>query len=496
MKRTLSAALALLAAVSVFTACGDSDTTAPTENPTTTATPATEAVTAEPTMGDLAAAQIGNADFGGYAFRIVSPEPGKHFYYKAGAEENELFYEAESGDVLHDSIYRRNRAVEELLNVVITPMWSGDTHDNSITNLIKKSAMAGDDFCDAALNRLDYHVNLSTEHLLLNVYDIKSINLENPWWDQTIVSNFTIGGDQLYALCGDINYYDDYAVQALFGNKKLMNDLDLEIPYQAVRDGKWTFDMFTAMAKQGNADLNGDGQINKDDDRIGFSNHGSTVLHMIFAFDERMTTTTSDGTIAINYGSEKLYDTVSRIMEFVADDCVVIDPKYTYIDNFIAGRVLFFPDMIGSLATLRGMEDDFCVLPLPKADESQDGYSAYVSNGWTTAYAIPNSVADAERSGTVLEAMSAYSADHVTPALYDIMLTEKFVRDADSQEMLSYVWDSKAYDLACDLAWASNLRSVYDGMATKKQVDFVSKFEKVLPGVEKSLAKFLASFEE
>lgn len=495
MKRTLTAILALLAAVSVFTACGDSDTTAPTENPTTTATPATEAVTAEPTNGDLLAAQIGAVDYGGYEFRVVSPNPGKHFYHIAGPDENELYYESETGDILHDGVYRRNRAVEELLNITVTPLWSGDTHDNSITNLVRKSTMAGDDFADAALNRLDYTVNLSTEHLLYNLYDIKSVNLANPWWDRAIVSYFTIGGDQLYALCGDINFYDDYAVQAVYGNKKLMNDLDLEIPYQAVRDGRWTFDMFTAMARQGNADLNGDGKINKDDDRIGFSNHGGAVQHMIFAFGERMTRTEEDGSITINAGSESLYDAVSRTMQFFAEDCVVIDGKYTYIDNFKSGRVLFFPDMIGTLTTLRDMQEDFCVLPLPKADETQERYTAFVSNGWTTAYSIPTT-ADAERSGTVLEALSAFSADHVTPALYDIMLNEKLVRDADSQEMLSYVWDSKAYDLACDLAWASNLRAVYEAMATNKKADFVSRLEKSMKGVEKSLQKFLASFEE
>ena len=497
MNRSIAAIFSFLIATFMLTACSDSAISNASNTGTSVVpTESTAEISAEPTNGGLIMQQIGDVDFGGYAFRVVSPDPGKHFYYKSSADENELFYEAETGDILHDSIYRRNRAVEELLNVVITPVWSGESLDNTITNMMKKTIMAGDDFCDATINRLDYHINLSTEHLLWNIYDISTINLSNPWWDETIVSNFTIDGDQLYALCGDINYYDDYAVQAIFGNKKLLSDLDIEIPYQAVRDGTWTFDMFTQMAKQGNSDLNGDGKIIKDDDQIGFSNHSGAVLHMIFAFGERMTTTTTDGTITVNYGSESLIDTVSRVMEFVTSDYTVIDENYTYIDNFIEGRVLFFPDMIGTLSAMRNMKDDFCVLPMPKGDVSQDGYSAFVSNGWTTAYAIPTTVSDPERCGTVLEVMSAYSADHVTPALYDVMLTEKLVRDVDSQEMLSYVWDSKSYDLACDLAWASNLRSVYVDMATKKQTDFVSRFEKVLSSVEKSLEDFLSSFEQ
>ena len=495
MKHTLTAVLALLAAASVFTACGDSGTKEQTDTPTTTAQAATETeAAAEPTNGDLVAAQIGEADFGGYAFRVVSPDPGKHFYFKASAEENELYFESESGDILYDSIYRRNRAVEELLNIVITPVWSGESLDNSITNLMKKSIMAGDDFCDAAINRLDYHVNLATEHLLCNLYDISTVNLSNPWWDKTIVSNFTVGGDQLYALCGDINFYDDYAVQTLFGNTTMMNELDMEVPYQAVRDGTWTFDMFSEMAKQATSDLNGDGTLDKTADRFGYTNHTAAVLHTVFSFGERLTTTADDGTIGINFGTESLYDAVRAVTEFLADDCAVIDGNST--QYFTDGRVMFFPEMVGGLTALRSMEDDFCVLPMPKGDESQEGYTAFVSNGWTTAYAIPTTVSDAERSGTVLEAMSAYSADYVTPALYDIMLTEKLVRDAESQEMLTYVWGSKVYDIAVDLAWASNLHTTYYNMATNLKTDFVSRFEKALPGVEKSLAKFLASFEE
>ena len=494
MKRRITAILAILAAASVLTACGGSvpvddvgfGTTAPTETDTQTA--------ADPTMGDMLAQQIGDIDFGGTEFRIVSPAPGKHFYHKTGADENELYYESESGDILQDSVYRRNRSTEELLNIKITPVWSGETSD--VTNLMKKSIMAGDDFADAALNRLDYTINLATEHLLYNFYDVETVNLSNPWWDDAIVSYFTINGNQLYALCGDINYYDDYAVQAIFGNIKLMADLDMEVPYQAVRDGTWTFEKFTQMAKEGVADLNGDSKIVMADDRLGFSNHTWAVLHMIFAFDERLTKTEADGTITVNYGSESLIDAVNQSAAFVADECVYIDAKYEYTANFKAGRLLFFPDMIGCLSALREMEDDFCVLPMPKGDESQENYTAFVSNGWTTAYSIPTTVADPARSGTVLEAMSAYAADSITPALYDVMLREKLVRDTDSQEMLSYVWGSKAYDLACDLAWAEPLRSVYLSMATSKKADFVSSFEKKLSSIEKALDKFLASFEE
>ena len=91
--------------------------------------------------------------------------------------------------------------------------------------------------------------------------------------------------------------------------------------------------------------------------------------------------------------------------------------------------------------------------------------------------------------------MSAISSETITPALYDVMLKEKYVRDADSQEMLEYVWASKSYDIAGDLAWASDLRGVYSSLATAKSNTFVSSMEKKLPSIQKSLDKFLASYQ-
>ncbi len=460
----------------------------------TTAANGSEAVTAvtEATNLSRAAEKAGNVDMGGAEFRVFSISPGMHFYNKAGADENELFYENETGDTLHDAIYRRNRAAEELLNITLTPIWGGETTE--ITTKTSQNVQAGDDFADAVLNRLDFNMNLAAQHMFYNLYDIPTVDLTAPWWDKTIVSNFTMFGDQLYALCGDIVFYDDYAVAALFGNKKLMSDLDMEVPYDMVRAGTWTFDKMKEMSLAAEADLNGDGKITREDDRIGYIDHMGAIVHLIYSFGHRMTTTENDGTIKVNYDSESLITAIDKITDFISagqgmlgDDCIAI---------FKADRALFFFEMIGGISSMRDMESDYCVLPMPKGDESMDSYQAFVSNGWTTSYAIPVTAADPSRAGTVLEVMSAASRDEVTPALYDVMLREKFVRDAESQEMLSYVWDSKQYDLAVDLSWGVDMSNIYYSMANTGKNNFVSTMEKRIKGINKKLETFLASFEE
>ena len=142
------------------------------------------------------------------------------------------------------------------------------------------------------------------------------------------------------------------------------------------------------------------------------------------------------------------------------------------------------------------MVDDFSVLPMPKGDESMPEYRAYVSNGWTTSYAIPNTNTDIERSATILDTMCAASTDTVMTALYDVMLTSKLIRDEESQEMLEYIFASKCYDISGDLAWGGGLTGIYLGLSKKSTNTFVSDMDSRLAANEKALEDFLASFAD
>ena len=492
MKRHLTAILTLLLCASALAACGDSDTPAPQQ--TGTAPTAADTAAPEiPTNEAAVRAQIGEQDFGGSTFRVASRDSGGDFYSNTGTDVNELFYEKETGDTMNDAIYLRNRRTEELLNIKIEPLWISDSADE-VVSVSEQNILAGDSFAEAIIHRLDFGMNSAAKGMLYNFIDIPTINLSNPWWDQTITENFTMFGNQLYTLCGDIVFFDDYAVQAIFGNKRLMIENDIEIPYQDVRDGTWTLDQFFEMAKLGFKDLNGDGKIERETDQIGYGNHEGALMHMIYCFDQRMSMTQDDGTVVVNYGNEKIVNTVTKISDFlnscedsIGDSCP---------DIFNEGRMMFFMEMIGGIGGMRNMEDDYCVLPMPKGDESMDSYKAYVSNGWSTCYTVPTTAENVEQIGTVLEVMSAVSADTVTPALYDVMLEQKFVRDEESQEMLSYVWASKAYDLAGDLDWASSLRSIYYNIAQSGKNTFTSRMEKSMKTINKKLDAFLAAFSE
>ena len=62
--------------------------------------------------------------------------------------------------------------------------------------------------------------------------------------------------------------------------------------------------------------------------------------------------------------------------------------------------------------------------------------------------------------------------------------------------MLDYILDSKVYDWAGDLDWATSLRSVYQNIISKGSDSFASSMESIRRATTKSLEKLAESIAE
>ena len=108
---------------------------------------------------------------------------------------------------------------------------------------------------------------MSDNLVFMNLYDISTIELDNPWW----VSGFPLRDGKVYYAFNDAAFslYKDLYV--MFFNAELVNNYKLQNPYELALDGKWTLDNFIGMTKDTTADLNGDGEIDWENDLIKFS---------------------------------------------------------------------------------------------------------------------------------------------------------------------------------------------------------------------------------
>jgi ABC-type glycerol-3-phosphate transport system substrate-binding protein len=491
MKRLVSSILAALILSSIIGCAAQSEPpgndTAASGDTNASTTPVEETTK---TAASIVTEKYADKDYGGAEIHILSFQPGAHFYSFTSATENELWYEEQTGNALNDAIYDRNRMTEELLNVKIVPEFVSDP-----TATYKNSVTSSDGAFEAAINRLDYQANIAAEGYSLNLRAIPSIDVTNPWWDEGVVNTFTLFKDKLYFISGDINYYDDYAVQCIYFNERIYSEEGFEYNlYNLVREGKWTFDLLKQMSLASTRDLDGDGKITILKDQYGYADNTSALLHHIYLFGQKLSEIDQNGVLQVSAMSDKMYDVVDKLYAFFNESKAVYVNGYDGSTAFNQSKVLFFTDMIGVISNFRDLEDDFGILPMPRPEEGEPKYSAYVSNGWSTAYSIPKTNQQAERTGVVLEAMSAFSVNTVTTTLYDVMLESKLIRNNDSRDMLSYIFDSKVYDWAGDLAWGSNMVNVFNSLATSNSNTFASSMEKVMKPTNKQLEKLIEAY--
>lgn len=276
--------------------------------------------------------------------------------------------------------------------------------------------------------------------------NIKYINTEKPWWNQTIIDTINIMGKQYY-LAG---YITNPVPFCLMYNKQFVTDYSFENLYDVINEGKWTLDCMSSLTKQVSSDLNGDGLFDPND-QYGISfNYDNQTLNFMYASNINSVIIDKDEKPVPNVMNDKMLTLVNKIYSLIYNDNQTL---YTTYDNqaelgvggFKSGRIFLLGGNIGNAKTLRDTEIDFGLIPYPKFDEAQKTYNTHV-DAWNGMLCIPATATNLERIGIITEALAAYSYKYVTPAYYEVALGNKYLRDDESVEMLDLIFDGIIYD--------------------------------------------------
>ena len=402
----------------------------------------------------------------------------------------------QTGEVLNDAIYIRNRKVEEKYGVKISAILPENSAD---TKLITNSINANDSSFDAILWRLDQLLPLARQNFLVDYKDMPYIDTSASWWDASVVEGLTLL-DQLYFCIGDISPWTDARVNAIVFNKDMCRELGLELPYQSVFDGTWTIEKFNTYISNVNSDINGDSAMDYDD-RWGFFSQNGCGWMMYFSGGGRITDTVGDEPV-IAFGSERNVTLANMALSISTDKTktLMADPYVTANGNSWQAASTWFANG-GSLMRssvfepvprdYRAMETDFGVLPFPKLDENQEQYytlpeyAAYMVSFPTTC--------DREFVSLVVEAMAAESTYTVTEAFFENCLNEKSVRDEESKQILKVIFDSKIFDIGYFLN-LGDFRGQLNKLEGTGKTDVASTFEKINKTAQKALDKRIEDY--
>jgi hypothetical protein len=367
---------------------------------------------------------------------------------------------------------------------------------------MQAAVRSGDQYFDVVEVTINDTISSAQAGHLVDLNIVPNLDLIKPWWDQGANSGMSIGG-RLFLTSGDFVLVNRDACPGILFNKKLLQDLQLENPYELVRQGKWTVPKLYDMSKDAGADLDGDGAMTWQNDRYGLVAQRDSVVAFLHGTGERFSSKDSQDIPTFIFGTDRTFAAMDAIFELMLNTNAlnlhrIPDPIYPKSEQiFQEDRGLFMWVRFIIVHNLRGMETDFGILPMPKLDEAQVGYHHTVNRFTGQAMAIPNFHTDdsLERTGFMMEATAAESKYTVIPAYYDIQLSTQIARDEESSEMLDIIFSTTVWDTGEIYNWGDfswELLRMIDAEAR----DLASRLERLYPRIIQGMERTISRYED
>jgi hypothetical protein len=477
----------LLLASLIFTAACSS----PSEKNTEDTSDSTTETTSETTTAAITVPRgpsLPDTKYDGKAFRVLVRTFGDTDPWLT----NEVMVEELNGEIINDSIFERTAAVEARFNIEILPL-----NESNVQTFAQNNILANDDAFEAVMSDIFTCTNLAQGGLVMDINKINYIDLGNEWWDQSSVRDFSIGDKQLF-VTGDFSYRNYNASWIYAFNKTMIDDFGLDNPYDLVTGGKWTIDKFAEMMTDVSKDVNGDGTMD-DNDSWGLITETSNTFGMFIGAENFVVAKDADNYPVITINTERGVQTLEKVFRFMNDKTLTTsssDPFYSSYPDVWAGLVSVFTDSRGlfysivmyTVKKLRGMEADFGLVPMPKFNEQQAEYYTWTSPWIASGLVIPQTVADADYVGMVLEELAYQSMITVRPAYYEVTLESKYARDEQSAAMVDIILGNRVYDLAMVYNWGG-VGNLINNMTNARQDNFASQYESIAEAAKTAIDK-------
>ena len=494
LTRTLAALLALLMLVSSFAACGETtddpantrDTTAPTETE-----PETELTDWLP--DDL--------HYDGTEITIISR-------YREGWTSGEIAVKEIISEPVNDAVFERNKATEERLGVEIVSIEENNNDPGVVVNKVATAVKAGTDEYDIMAAACYTAVNESLNGTFADLRKTEYLDFEKPWWSQGFNEVVEYHGAQ-YAVSGDmvLSLYR-FAFVTIF-NKHLFTEANQPYLYDYVENGSWTLDQQIRLVPlferdNGNAlqDTEGDIYGLVSNDYISVDPYWSSCMVDIIKKN-------GDGDYEMVFDSAKLFDVCEKTMKlFFGCGNATYNVKHYGLDDEQNDIREMFANGYAAMSTvrileleagsIRNMEQEFGVVPMPKFDENQKEHRTLLHDQFTVM-CVPTTVTgeDLDMVSAVMESLASASYRTVRPAYYETTLRTKIAQDPQSAEMFDIIIDNIYIDAG--IIYTNALSSFHDKfrqiMGSGKNT-VTSQYKAVTRSAERALEKMIMKLDK
>ena len=381
--------------------------------------------------------ELPELDFGGEKIVILTID-GTYF-------KNEIFSEELTSDPVTDSVFNREKYVEDRLGVDLSPVYRNKDEYNETVNIQNAS---GDNSYQLFAEDTVYYVPVIFDNCLVNLYDLDYLDLSKPWWSPLFTEEADIGGN-LFIATGSLALSVNKFKYVMYYNKKLAEDYksvypELDDIYSVVVSGDWTYDKLVELTSDIYEDVNGNSERD-DEDVYGFGINTNAPIDTVWSsFDMRILGRDEDGWPVLDYNQDKIFKVLEMMQDLIHRKNGTFIVRGTSVapleEKFASGTLLFMEGHLMSSETveLRNMQDDYGLIPFPKYDRAQSEYYSYAWDQYVS-FSIPRTNPEPNTAAAVLEAMASYSYRETVPIYLDVALKGKYMSDAKSRRMVDII---------------------------------------------------------
>lgn len=420
-----------------------------------------------PVQEELVPGDYISADYNGedFTFLHIQRTSGNRDYYGGPY----LDADGITGLQVNDAVYMRNLAVEEKYNVKIVERIEGSGYSEP-SEILGSFYMSGD-YCFDVVYGWGYKLgSCIVEGYFADASALPSVDMTKEYWASSNLDELSING-KTYIFTSDISMNRIDWANMLFFNKDLVTEYGLEDSvgnfYDLVNNGQWTIDKYLEAITSVSNDIGTDGTIDAMTDTYGLITGTSSGYAEALACGVELVTKNDDGTYALAYYNGDNVDLANKIREVFSDsryvkDYMDVEAETTDIPEgmdiwqyfrspFANGNTLFLTGAPNLAFELAGTTFDYGILPMPKRDENQSSHLSIIDAN-AALFAIPStyrqdmSTAGPDRTGAILEYMSAASNEIVVPAYYNTLF-KGGMGEKEDIDMLKIIKNNTKYVL-------------------------------------------------
>ena len=350
-----------------------------------------------------------------------------------------------SEDVVGNAIYNRSISVEETLNVDLEWSFAPGKWEqkDDFAKKIESTSFAGMAY-DATVCYNLVPCLLAAQGLAENLYGTKYIDLTAPWWP-SVYLNEALYNDTIYGLVESSSYSTLRQMTGVFFNNELIEKKGVKSPYDMVAANEWTLDNMMIALKEVYEDTNTNGQKDVTDFYGVSTGNEAQIDSWFYGAGYRWSEFDGDKNLQLLAGEPSIIEFVDRMtVAFEQDDFFPVDKSHGLM--FKEERALMYLACV-SLAetTLRNMDINYGIAPIPKGSAEQERYITHLSNTHD-AWCIPFQAQNQDNSSAVIECMAYESYRNIEPVYYDTCIKLRYAPDERLGEMYDLIREGITFD--------------------------------------------------